>query len=198
MPEVICYQCGKKFNKKQSEINKVNKCFCSMKCYSLSQRKINKFEILDGQTAKIIFSENSFCLIDIEDIKRIKKYYWNINNKGYVYTNAHNPHRSIRLHRYLMNPPKNKVIDHINRNALDNRKINLKICTQFDNCQNKINRTNKISGVSFEKSTNKWFAYIGYLGKKINLGRFGKYELAIKARLDAECIYHNKELKQCV
>lgn len=37
------------------------------------------------------------------------------------------------LHRLLVGAKKGQVVDHINHNTLDNRKCNLRICTQLDN-----------------------------------------------------------------
>ena len=40
------------------------------------------------------------------------------------------------IHRFIMKPPKGMVVDHINHNGLDNRKENLRICTQTENMRN--------------------------------------------------------------
>ena len=42
-----------------------------------------------------------------------------------------------------MNPPDNLVVDHRNHNGLDNRKQNLKVCTQKENMQNLRNKSNE-------------------------------------------------------
>lgn len=77
--------------------------------------------------------ETGRALIDIEDVEKIRKYKWYMNPKGYaVYVNK----RCIQMHRYIANPPQHLVIDHINRNKLDNRKCNLRICTQKENVAN--------------------------------------------------------------
>lgn len=48
------------------------------------------------------------------------------------------------------------------------------------------NNTNRITGVSWSSSRNKWESYIKINGKKKKLGRFDKKEDAIEARLKAE------------
>lgn len=50
---------------------------------------------------------------------------------------------TIGLYRFVMNPLPGFQVDHINRNPLDNRKCNLRLCTQQDNAKNKSRYKNK-------------------------------------------------------
>ena len=57
---------------------------------------------------------------------------------------------------------------------------------------NKITPKNNTSGhigVSFDKTRNKWMAYIKLNGKMKNLGRYNSYEEAVAARENAEELY---------
>ena len=98
----------------------------------------------------------------------------------------------IEMHRFIMNFPKGKYVDHINHNTLDNRKCNLRICNNADNIRNGKIRTNNKSGyngICFDKSRNKWLAGIKVNYKRIFLGRYVNIEDAIKARKEAEKKY---------
>ena len=90
----------------------------------------------------------------------------------------------MRLHRFLMNPSDDMVVDHINHNRLDNRKQNLRLCTQGENLRNK-----KVKGVAFDKRRNKWYARIMINRKNLHLGSFDTKEEAIEARKQAEIEY---------
>ena len=84
------------------------------------------------------------------------------------------------------------VIDHINRDRLDNRKNNLRIATHQQNTINRSVQSNNISnipGVSWRKDRNKWRAYIAVNKKQISLGMFKTKEEAIKARKEGEIKY---------
>ena len=81
------------------------------------------------------------------------------------------------------------VIDHINHNTLDNRKHNLRICTESDNSKNKSlpsNNTSGVVGISFNKKYNKYETYITINYKRKSLGLYDSIEDAIKTRKDAE------------
>jgi len=44
--------------------------------------------------------------------------------------------KAIALHRFIMDAPKGKVVDHINGDGRDNRKENLRVCTHAENGRN--------------------------------------------------------------
>ena len=131
-------------------------------------------------------NEKARVMIDLEYVDIVKQYKWHLTH-GYV-----NNNKVGRLHRFLMNPPEDMVVDHINRNPLDNRICNLRICTQHDNCLNKTARYDNISGVIgvvWDKKNKKWRAQIRVNGKYIHLGRYNTKEEAIEARRQAEIEY---------
>jgi len=74
-------------------------------------------------------------------------------------------------------------IDHIDGNALNNQKVNLRICTARENSLNHSlnkNNTSGYKGVGWHKQFNKWRAYIDVNNKNRSLGLFdSKIEAAI-------------------
>ena len=116
-----------------------------------------------------------YTIIDIEDYDKAKNIKWSIGGRGYV-THGRRNGINFKLHRIVLGLSKsNKNPDHINGNPLDNRKSNLRICTQHQNtCNNKIpkNNTSGYKGVTWDKSRKKWAALIKFNYKSIHLGRF--------------------------
>ena len=125
--------------------------------------------------------------IDIEELDRIKKYRWNYGCRNYV--RAIVDGKQILLHRFIINCPEDKVVDHINGDTLDNRKCNLRICTQVDNMKNQkknIRNTSGYKGVSWNKKSKAWEVSITQNGKRHYLGMYKDKEEAIKVRKEAE------------
>lgn len=103
-----------------------------------------------------------------------------INSKG---------KNSIRsLHRLLTNCPKGRVVDHWDKDTLNNNDSNLKVVTQSKNLQNRnsiyIQNTTGFKGVSYEKRTGKYVAQIKINKKHIWLGRHDTPEEAFKAYMN--------------
>ena len=125
-------------------------------------------------------------LIDLEDINKCRIYKWHLQ-EGY----AQNSKTRLMLHRYIMDCPSDMIIDHINRNKLDNRKCNLRVCTHKDNNRNMPRRSNVTSverGV-YQSSKSGWVARIKVDAKDVYLGTFKTIDEAIEARRQAEIDY---------
>lgn len=105
----------------------------------------NRIEICEDY-AKVYMKNDDYFIIDIDDIDKIKLYSWrrNYQRGNYIMANKRmhidGKHGSIYLTRYIMNCPKNMIVDHINGDVSDNRKINLRICNATENGCNKISK----------------------------------------------------------
>lgn len=138
------------------------------------------------------FNDGRQILIDIADLRAVCSKKWFVDSVGYPTTTVNG--KNTRLHIFLLGKqPQSKVIDHINRNKLDNRRCNLRVCTQKENIQNaSLKSTNKsgIAGVYFVPKTNKWRAQISLNSKTKHIGIFSSFEEATQARKKAEQIYY--------
>lgn len=110
------------------------------------------------------------CLIDIEDIGKIKNYYWNIRyDKRHPncvpYVESHKNGKRIHLHRLIMDCPFNMVVDHINGNNIDNRKNNLRIVTRNTNRLN----NHKAKNIYYNKRDDLFFVVFIVEGKRKSL-----------------------------
>lgn len=128
------------------------------------------------------------AIIDIEDVDSCKKYKWSLTKDGYVLTYKNGKY--IYLHRLLLNAKEGEYVDHINFNTLDNKKNNLRVCTNAQNLQHrskltKIN-TSGYHGISFDKEKNKWQVEIQYNKHRKFVGYFKEINDAIIARKEAE------------
>lgn len=82
-------------------------------------------------------------LIDAADHALVSEYSWH-GDKGSssYYAIAKSCNKHIRLHRLLL--PGVKLIDHINRNGMDNRRCNIRAATRSENGHNqKLHKNNK-------------------------------------------------------
>lgn len=151
--------------------------------------KYPKYEICDDYVTmeiKANTGENVKILIDEEDLPLVFGEKWSFIE--YCKSN-----KVGLLHRYILKEElkdnNNLVVDHINRNTLDNRKQNLRLATPSQNGFNskkKKSNTSGIIGVTWKKDKNKWKAYIMVKFKQIHIGYYDNFEDAVKARLEKE------------
>lgn len=78
---------------------------------------------------ELVLTTNKICLVDDEDFSLLSRYTWrsetNTHGNTYVFTRINVAGRSIKLyiHRLIMNPPNNKVVDHKDSNGLITLKV---------------------------------------------------------------------------
>lgn len=183
---VKCQICNKEFKIKPSKILKGFGKYCSSKCAHIAKQKPSKINIFEDYAEIVINTKKYgeiFSKIDLDDVEKVKNFCWRIRknkNKLYVETSRVINHKQqhIHLHRLIMSTPKDLVVDHINGDSLDNRKINLRNISQKVNTYNRSKCNSSTGYVGIYKANNKYFAKAGnkYLGSFLTI-----YE-AINAR----------------
>ncbi len=99
------------------------------------------------------------------------------------------------MHREIMQPRDDRVVDHRNCNSLDNRRANLRFATHAENMHNRRKRKNATSqyiGVFYRKDTRKWVAKIMIGRKRIQLGNFENEIDAARAYDEGAKKYHKE------
>lgn len=121
---------------------------------------------------EIILANGEIAIVDKED-SWVNDYLW-FCKKGYVVRSSTQKEKdaglpsTISLHRQLLNYPE-KNVDHIDRNKLNNRRLNLRLATRSQNSMNRTNtkpsKTSKYKGVFWRNDRNKWVGQI-FIGSK--------------------------------
>lgn len=136
---------------------------------------------------------------DKEDQELVEAHSWYVNSrrcgKEYLVREQHlgregpkgsrkSLRKTIIFHRLIMDAPKGMVVDHINGNTRDNRRCNLRVCTQSQNTQNgrkHEDNTSGYKGVFFWKTRGCWKAVIMAAGKVDSKGQYKTAEEAARA-----------------
>jgi hypothetical protein len=103
--------------------------------------------------------KGQITLIDDADYEEVIKHTWNIGHEGYVI----NSKMRVTLHQFLLGKKDGFIIDHINRNKLDNRRSNLRHTTYLVNNQNRDSK-----GYTWDNDRQRWkvMITIGKEGKR--------------------------------
>ena len=117
-------------------------------------------------------------LVDDEDCELVSQFNWNVKDNGYVRATK-KPH--ILIHRLILNAKKGELIDHIDRNPLNNQKSNIRLCNGSQNNMNTVKKqgcASKYKGVIWNKKSNKWEAKVKKDRKWYYIGLFNNEDEA--------------------
>jgi len=142
---------------------------------------------------EIALTHGHVAFVDDDDFERVNQFKWHYDpcGKGYARRNVwvNNKSHVLRMHRFVLGVKNRRIfIDHVNRNGLDNRKSNLRICTRSQNVMNTIKKEGCSSiykGVSYNKRRHKWIV-------RITMNRIVYYLGAFQNEEEAALTYNNK------
>lgn len=167
----------------------------------LTSRRDNRREVWHKPSMKEIpLTRGKVAIVDDCDYEELSTHRWLCTEHGYVRRSMKKSegdyNRKVYMHRQVSGAREQEIIDHINGDKLDNRRCNLRICTQAQNVLNaRVSKNNKlgIKGVSFR--ANRYEAKVFHNGKNVFYRRFKTLEEA-KAAYDHHSKLHHGEFSR--
>lgn len=123
-------------------------------------------------TKELKLTQGKVALVDDEDFEFLNQWKWQwvdrypsrvtlISETGVV-------RKRLYLHKVIMNTPKGMLCDHINHSTLDNRKENLRNCTNSENQRNRrIHKRNKSGYKGVSKHGTGWRVFVDKNNKHV-------------------------------
>jgi hypothetical protein len=151
----------------------------------------------------ISLTQGQVAIVDADDFEWLSQFAWYAhicrNTRQYYARCGIGPKRNmhqILMHRMILGLTNPRIgVDHINRDTLDNRRVNLRIATKSQNGANakvRSDNTSGLKGVSFHKGAGKWAAQIHKDGRTLYLGLHATPESAHKAYCEAAAKVHGE------
>jgi hypothetical protein len=148
---------------------------------------------------EIRLTQNKFAIVDDTDFDLLNLFKWQLSSEGYATRRklVGGKPQIISMHRFLLGLSKGDglCVDHINLNKIDNRRINLRVCSKQQNAMNRdIHISNKsgYKGVCYHKRNKKYMASITKNKKKICIGYFSSAQEASEAYKKASIDIHGE------
>ena len=199
----ICVECGKAdgdiIYEKSSGIMLCRKHYDQYRthgyCLKNSIFDKNIVEQIDGKYSHILLMDKYYNItgktkVDNKNVDMLLEYRWHLGSWGYAESRF-----GMMQNLILKRSNELEIVDHINRDTLDNTEENLRMVNKSENAINagiRPNNSSGVTGVSYSKHLNGYRSYINYNNKRIELGFSVNKEKAIKMRLIAELKYYGE------
>jgi len=133
-------------------------------------------------TREIPLTQGQVALVDESDYDLLNQWKWCVKKDRNTYyamrgVERNGKSKSIMMHRLILGLKKNDSTqaDHVDGNGLNNRRSNLRVCTNQQNQFNQrhqIGKSSKYKGVCWNKKDKIWTAQIRKDQKSYHLGSF--------------------------
>lgn len=132
--------------------------------------------------------------VDEADYATLIRFRWRAHRGGHThYAIRSVGKKAVLMHRQLLNAAPREEIDHRDLDGLNNRRSNLRVCSNRQNHQNQRPRSDRktaFKGVSaYSQRPGLWRARICLHGKRLHLGCFDSAEAAALAYDNAARLY---------
>jgi hypothetical protein len=160
-----CPNCG--FKRLDEVINQLPENICRKKFTIIG---VDLYMLYDKQDQHVVDSRPWYMIVDKAGKPRVI----DTDGKGF--------------HSYLINKSSaSHVIDHINGNSIDNRRVNLREATKSQNASNRKNRTNQHGYPGLLKNGDNWYVSICVNGVE--------YKSKFKSKKEAVTWRYNKQVE---
>ena len=155
--------------------------------------------IIDGDVARVPLTRGYVAIIDACDVNLVEGYNWTVNTIGYS-AYAYRKERVngkqciVMMHRAVLGLNGFSVkVDHRDKDGLNNRRGNLRACSNAENGHNRgAQQNNKIGLKGVCEHAGAWRAHIASNGVRKYLGRFATPEAAHAAYCAAAAKLHGE------
>lgn len=129
---------------------------------------------------RLLGESNIIVLLDPEDIPRVRVWHWNYTGEGKT-IQATVDRKTITLPRFILQYSGPLEIDHIDRNILNNLKINFRLANRSQQIANSGPRMGrKYKGTYYDKRRKVWCMRMTFNGKIYSAYGFGNEESAAR------------------
>ncbi len=139
------------------------------------------------------------AIVDDEDFARVAPLSWqaSIRKNGYILVKRGRTTDvgARTMGRFILGVTDRRIVDHVSRDTLDNRRLNLRVCNRSENGFNRKahGSSSKFKGVCLDRSwSGRWYVQIRVGSAKTFLGRFESEEDAAHAYDKAARMLHGE------
>jgi hypothetical protein len=147
-------------------------------------------DLADGTVKRIPLAGGLYAYVDTADYEWLNQYKWQLSSSGYAVRRENK--KWIFMHRQIMQPGDDMVVDHMDGSRLNNCRSNLRVCTPGENGRNRgkcIGCASRFRGVTYKEKYGKWCSKLQFKGERFWLGSFDEEIEAARAydRKAVEC-----------